>query len=108
MSGTSTPSLTPRSLQETVLIARRMAATASGLPPSTFEVLAAEVVQWADGSIGCPQPGQLYTQALVQGYRVQLRGTDGNVLSFHAGLRGAVIQCPEGRAQAPASGGIDR
>ncbi len=34
------------------------------------EVVLAESVTWSDGSLGCPQPGQSYTQALVDGMRV--------------------------------------
>jgi hypothetical protein len=40
-------------------------------------VTRAEAVVWNDGSLGCPQPGVLYTQALVNGYRVVLQaGSD--------------------------------
>ncbi|MEI7744377.1 MAG: hypothetical protein WCK58_11605 [Chloroflexota bacterium] len=35
-------------------------------------VTAAEAVTWPDGSLGCPEPGVMYTQALVPGYRVVL------------------------------------
>jgi hypothetical protein len=27
---------------------------------------------WRDGSLGCPQPDMMYTQALVDGYLIQL------------------------------------
>ena len=27
-----------------------------------------EAVTWSDGSLGCPQPGEYYTQVLVPGY----------------------------------------
>lgn len=37
-----------------------------------IEVIQAEAVVWNDGSLGCPQPGQVYTQALVNGYHVIL------------------------------------
>jgi hypothetical protein len=33
-------------------------------------VVSAEAVTWNDGALGCPEPGQGYTQALVDGYRV--------------------------------------
>jgi hypothetical protein len=35
-----------------------------------FKVIQAEAVQWNDGSLGCPQPGLEYTQAIVDGYRI--------------------------------------
>jgi len=33
-------------------------------------VVGAGPVTYNDGSLGCPKPGQMYTQALVDGYRV--------------------------------------
>ena len=36
------------------------------------EVVVAEARVWNDGSLGCPRPGELYTQAIVDGYRVVL------------------------------------
>jgi hypothetical protein len=29
-----------------------------------------ELVTWPDGALGCPEEGQMYTQALVDGYRL--------------------------------------
>lgn len=43
----------------------------------------AEVVTWNDGSLGCPQPGGSYTQALVDGYRVVFETPEG-VLDYRA------------------------
>jgi hypothetical protein len=34
------------------------------------ELLSAEAVTFSDSSLGCPTPGQSYTQALVDGLRV--------------------------------------
>lgn len=31
-----------------------------------------ELVTWPDGAAGCPEPGMVYTQALVEGYRIVL------------------------------------
>ncbi len=36
----------------------------------TPDVVSAENVTFSDGSLGCPQPGVSYTQALVDGMRV--------------------------------------
>jgi hypothetical protein len=33
-------------------------------------VVQAEAVTWPDGALGCPEPGIVYTQALVPGYWV--------------------------------------
>lgn len=41
-------------------------------------VLVAGPETWSDGSLGCPKDGEMYTQALVDGYQVvvELAGTE--------------------------------
>jgi hypothetical protein len=60
----------------------------------------AEAVTWPDGSLGCPQPGRAYTQALVRGYRIQIVAGD-RTLEYHASLRGVPFLCPPERIQPP-------
>jgi hypothetical protein len=55
-------------------------------------VVAAEAVTWPDGSLGCPQPGMFYTQALVDGSRVLLE-VDGRTYVYHAGRDGEPFLC---------------
>lgn len=82
------------------------AASGAGVDLSAVEVLSAEAVTWSDGSIGCPLPDQMYTQALVPGYRVVL-DVDGEEMSFHAAEGGEFAYCAE--PQPPAEGGtVDR
>ncbi|MGA7098617.1 MAG: hypothetical protein WB245_13710 [Acidimicrobiia bacterium] len=49
------------------------AASRSGVSVADLEVITAEQVTWNDGSLGCPEPGVSYTQALVDGFRVEVR-----------------------------------
>lgn len=49
-------------------------------------------VTWRDGSLGCPQPGMMYTQALVPGHLLVL-DVDGTLFSYHAGRDGAFTYC---------------
>ena len=44
----------------------------TGAAPEKISVLQAQAIVWNDGSLGCPQPGIMYTQALVNGYWVIL------------------------------------
>jgi len=44
------------------------AAQQLGVATDTLVVTKAEAVTWPDGSLGCPEPGMFYTQALVDGY----------------------------------------
>lgn len=64
-----------------------------GVEPEDLEVISAEVVTWPDGSLGCPEPGMSYTQALVDGSKVVL-GHDGRVYVYHAGADGQPFLCP--------------
>ncbi len=53
-------------------------------PSDAIEVVSAEEVTWPDGSLGCPEPGMSYTQAVVDGSKVVLRHED-RVFVYHAG-----------------------
>jgi hypothetical protein len=63
----------PEDLLEAILAD---AAERTGLPPEAFTVVRAEAVVWSDGSLGCPQPDMLYTQAPVDGYWIVLEAGD--------------------------------
>lgn len=63
-------------------------------------LVSAERLTWSDGSLGCPEPGRLYTQALVPGHRIRVEA-GGVVHEYHAGIRGAVRWCAPGRSMAP-------
>lgn len=43
-----------------------------GTDPAAIEVLVARAETFPDGAVGCPEPGQVVTQALVDGHRVVL------------------------------------
>lgn len=57
----------------------------------------AEQVTWPDGSLGCPQPGRMYTQMLVEGFRVAAKTALGE-LTYHTDGRGNVVSCASGMA----------
>jgi hypothetical protein len=65
-----------------------------------IELLRAEPVTWSDGSLGCPQPGVMYTQALVDGVWIQLRAGD-TVYSYHGGGSGDPTLCESAAAVGP-------
>jgi hypothetical protein len=46
------------------------AAARLSVDPSAVAIVDAHAETWSDGSLGCPQPGMMYTQALVDGYQV--------------------------------------
>ena len=63
--------------------------------PSDPEVVSADAVTWNDGSLGCPEAGQAYTQALVDGYQVILE-VDGERYDYRVGSGSAVRLCDGG------------
>lgn len=88
---------TPRAETTIKLLAARL-----GVAPESITVIESRQVTWADGSLGCPEPGMMYTQALVPGELIVLEA-GGRRYRFHASLRGEPFECPEGRAQEPAA-----
>ncbi len=91
---TTTPSYgeVPADLMAPVLEA---AAAHSGVPIEQLEVIKADGVTWSDGSLGCPEPGMFYTQALVDGYWVII-GADGEELDYRLNTRGFFRLCAGG------------
>lgn len=63
-------------------------------------VVSATEQQWSDGAMGCPQPGQMYTQMIVPGYRVVMQAA-GNRYAYHSDRRGNFIVCSNGLAFPP-------
>jgi hypothetical protein len=70
------------------------------VPASEVTVVSAESGVWSDGSIGCPEPGMFYTQALVPGRRVTL-AVGGESYSYHHAGPDEPFLCSD-----PADGGF--
>jgi len=64
----------------------------TGAQRSAFKVLQTEARQWNDGGLGCPEPGQVYTQAIVDGYQVVIEH-QGKSFDYHASERGYFKLC---------------
>lgn len=79
---------------------RADAARRAGGAESAVKVTSVQPVTWPDASIGCPQPGLLYAQVLVPGWRVVL-DAGGRRFDYHAARGGRWLHCPPGQAQAP-------
>jgi hypothetical protein len=71
------------------------AAQRAGVEVETVALLKAESVVWSDGSLGCPQPGMDYFQALVPGYRLTL-GVGGKEYDYHTDRTKRFVFCEDG------------
>ncbi|QFG69710.1 hypothetical protein [Ornithinimicrobium pratense] len=68
------------------------------------EVIGFADVTWTDGSLGCPQPGMHYTQALVPGYQLILQ-VGGERASYHSGKDKLFRYCANPMTPAPGGAG---
>jgi hypothetical protein len=66
-----------------------------GSPVTDVSVVSAEAKTWNDGSLGCPIPGQMYTQALVDGYQVVVE-VNGERYDYRIGSGTDVRLCENG------------
>ena len=78
------------------------AAALANVPRDQLVIVQAEPVVWSDGSLGCPEPGMHYTQALVDGYWIVI-AAKGKTYDFRMARNGIFQLCPEGRGGRPAS-----
>jgi hypothetical protein len=96
----------PAGLPAAIETARADAAKRVGIEAQAVQVVDAKSVSWSDGSLGCPQPDRMYTQALVAGFRVRLQA-GGQALDYHMSARGGFVVCPPERSIDPVPGGRD-
>lgn len=68
------------------------AAATLGVEPAAVVIVSVEATTWNDGALGCPEPGQNYTQALVDGYRVIVAAGD-QQLDYRTSERGSFRRC---------------
>ncbi len=79
-------------------------ASVSGFDADAIVVERAEHVTWRDGSLGCPVPDRAYTQALVDGYRIEL-SAGGATYWYHGASDEPPFRCDDPRDPAPGGSG---
>ncbi len=62
-----------------------------GIAPTAITVREVSEAEWPDASLGCPQPGMMYTQVITYGQQIILEA-DGRTYEYHAS-RGHVVLC---------------
>ena len=84
----------PQDLDEFIELALADAAAERGVAEEDIEVVRAEEVEWPDGARGCPEEGEMYTQAIVPGYLVVLE-IDGEQHHYHGGEGEQPFHCED-------------
>lgn len=67
-----------------------------------IKIAEARFVTWPDGALGCPEPGMMYTQALVPGYQIRLIA-NGKSYHYHGARDRPPFRCPTERVTPPAA-----
>ena len=62
------------------------------VPAGQIELGDLQETTWPDTSLGCPQPGMMYAQVLVPGYRILLR-VGGQEFEYHSDRKGRTVYC---------------
>ncbi|MBV9324628.1 MAG: hypothetical protein JO352_12660 [Chloroflexi bacterium] len=70
------------------------AASHLGVSRDTLHVDQVEPRQWPDSSLGCPQPGQLYSQIVTPGFLIVI-SSGAHQLEYHSDDRTRVTLCTE-------------
>lgn len=91
-------------LEPFVSQAKRDLAGRLEIEESEVTLLDAGFVTWPNGALGCPEPDMMYTQALVPGYRIQLRAED-TLHHYHGAGDKSPFHCPAERVTKTAPGG---
>ncbi|MEX1288376.1 MAG: hypothetical protein AB1Z57_10605 [Acidimicrobiia bacterium] len=68
------------------------AAERTGVAVDDLVVVRDQFVEWPDGSLGCPEPGMVYTQVITPGYWVVV-DADGTSLDYRTDAEGRFKLC---------------
>jgi hypothetical protein len=77
-------------------------AESQGIDPATVTLVSLEPTTWSDGSLGCPAPDMMYTQALVDGYLIIVE-SGGETFEYHTSSMTSFVRCENG---SPAGNGF--
>ena len=90
-SGASPEPSVPAEAVPLVAEAKSKLARDKGIDPSQITLKSIEPTIFNDSSLGCPEPGRSYLQAITPGYIITLQA-GGQTYEYHAG-RGTVVRC---------------
>lgn len=96
-----TPAEDPRVAAAIADLAKRQ-----GVKSEEITVVSNDKVTWRDGSLGCPEPGKMYTMVLTDGVRVVLEAA-GKTYEYHGGESGPVRFCENPQEPVPGEGSSD-
>lgn len=81
-------------IKDPVVLATTDLSQRLGVAAETIELVSLLEVTWPDGSLGCPEAGVAYTQALVPGQQLILR-VNGAEYYYHSGKNSVFTYCSD-------------
>ena len=75
-------------------MARQIAASYASISPGSVDIIAVEAVEFADSSLGCPQPDMAYLTVITPGHKVIAQAGSRQLDIRIAGSRGFVCETP--------------
>jgi len=84
----------PIPVDSTTAVAAAIAdlAQQQAIQPDLIVVQSVEAVDWPDSSLGCPQEGYMYAQAITPGFLIVL-DVEGQTFEYHTDLDDYVVLC---------------
>lgn len=78
------PKLSQFSQEEAIRLAKAHLSLRLGIPLQEITVVSVVRIDWPDTSLGLPEPGKVYAQVIVPGFKITLRAK-GQDYVYHAG-----------------------
>lgn len=82
--------------------AKKHLASKLNIDTATISLAGVESVTWRSGAMGCPEPGMVYTQALVPGKLIMLK-VGKKAYRYHSSPEGSPFYCSNARAESPSA-----
>lgn len=99
-SASEPPAVTGEVPDEYMVRVMAHAADRAKVAADAIAILRSQEMQWPDGSLGCGEPGGIYTQAIVPGYWVELSVSE-TLLDYRLDSRGNFMLCERSRPMFP-------
>ena len=90
----------PMNLNGQITFAKKDLAVRMGIDIELVKLSNAEAVTWRSGALGCPEPGKVYSEALVPGSAIYLQ-LENKFHAYHAKFAGEPFYCPRERVESP-------
>ena len=91
----------PMNLNGQIAFAKKDLAKLLDVNLDSVNLSSANAVTWRSGALGCPEPGKMYTEALVPGAVIYLQ-VNNMIHAYHAKFAGEPFYCPKERVESPA------